>query len=73
MANQMPVRPKIRGSTKIAATWNTKVRRKEMRAETRPLFKAVKKLEPQILMPAKIKLKRQIRLPHKVISISWAS
>ena len=45
-APQIPSNPKMSGNSKIAANWNTSVRRKEMSAEIRPLFNAVKKDEP---------------------------
>ena len=46
MAHQMPSTPKKTGRIRIAATSNTTVRRKEIAAETTPLFSAVKKDEP---------------------------
>ena len=41
-----PVRPKNIGSTITHRIWNTRVRRKEIKADTGPLFSAVKKEEP---------------------------
>ena len=45
MANQMPSTPNRAGRMNTAAVSNTKVRTVEMRAETLPLFKAVKNEE----------------------------
>lgn len=51
--NQMSFKPQIKGKINTAAIWKTRVRRKEIKAETSPLFNAVKKEEPYIDMPAK--------------------
>lgn len=45
MEYQMPSMSKMLGRIKMAATWNTSVRRKEIRAEVRPSPRAVKKPE----------------------------
>ena len=50
---QMPSTSKTKGRSKMAAVWNTKVLKKEMSAETRPLLRAVKNEEPNIAIPAK--------------------
>ena len=55
--NQMPFKPQSKGKSNTAAIWNTRVRKKEINAETGPLFNAVKKEEPYIDIPAKRKAK----------------
>ena len=45
MAHQMPSTSKKMGRISTEADWNTSVRRKEMAADTPPLFRAVKKPE----------------------------
>ena len=50
-ANQIPFMPRIIGRISTAATWNTRVRRKEIAADIPPLLSAVKKDEPKILKP----------------------
>ena len=57
---QMPSISKIRGSRIIAATWNTKVLKKEIKAEMSPLLRAVKNEDPNIAIPAKRKEKANI-------------
>ena len=52
MAHQTPSKPKKRGKIKTAATSKTTVRRKEIAAETIPLFNAVKNEDAKILNPA---------------------
>ena len=52
MAHQTPSKPKKRGKIKTAATSKTTVRRKEIAAETIPLFNAVKNEDAKILKPA---------------------
>ena len=49
--NQMPNTPKSAGRIKIAAISNKKVRKKEISAETKPLFNAVKNEDAHVLMP----------------------
>ncbi len=51
----MPPIPNISGNSITAAVWNTKVLKKEIMAETSPLFNAVKNEEPNIAIPAKRK------------------
>ena len=46
----------IPGNRITARSWNTRVRRKEMIAETSPLFRAVKNPEEKILSPARRKV-----------------
>ena len=70
---QIPSTPHTSGKSKIAAIWKTSVRRKEIAADTGPLFRAVKKPEPKIAKPAKRKEKENIRKPLRVIAISSAS
>ena len=50
-AIQMPSIPRISGRKSTTVTWNTRVRRKEIAADTAPLLKAVKKADPKILKP----------------------
>ena len=63
MANHTPVICNNFGNVKSAKRINTKVREKEIRAEIRPLDKAVKKAEEKILKPLKRKLKAKIIKP----------
>ena len=44
--NHTPSNPQTSGSSNTAADWNTSARKKEMAAEIRPLFSAVKWDEP---------------------------
>ena len=48
---QTPSTPKKIGKINTLAIWKTSVRKKEIAAETTPLFKAVKKEEPKMLNP----------------------
>ena len=50
-AHQIPLIPKNAGSKSSMIIWNTRVRKKEMAADTTPLLKAVKKEEPKMLNP----------------------
>ena len=52
-AIQMPFIPHSNGNTKTAAHWKTSVLKKEMSAETKPLFNAVKKEEVERFAPIK--------------------
>ena len=52
MAHQMPSTPSTRGKSSTDAVWKISVRKKEMAADTAPLFSAVKKEEAKILNPA---------------------
>ena len=61
MDSQIPSTPQISGNTSTAATWNTSVRRKEMAADTSPLFSAVKKEEPKMANPESRKAKEKIK------------
>ena len=51
MENQMPSTPSKAGKTIITMIWNTNVLKKEIIADTSPLFRAVKKEEPHTLIP----------------------
>ncbi len=51
--SQIPLTPMIAGSISTDEVSNTSVRRKLMRAEMTPLFKAVKKALPYIENPMK--------------------
>ena len=55
MESQIPSVLRKIGRTNTAATWNTRVRRKDMAADTPPFPRAVKKDEPKIPNPAKRK------------------
>ena len=55
------------------ATWNTKVRRKEMMAEVTPSLRAVKKPDPKMAKPMNRKDKAKMRKPFTVSSSSPAS
>ena len=48
----IPSTPINKGRMKTAATWKIKVRHKEISADNNPLFKEVKKPEPNIENPA---------------------
>lgn len=50
-AHQIPSIPQRIGRSSTIEIWNTNVRRNEMAAESRPLFKAVKNADPKILKP----------------------
>ena len=63
MASQAPVILKNRGRMSRDSTINTRVRRNEMIADTRPLDRAVKKPEEAMLKPLNRKLKAKIRKP----------
>ena len=47
-ASQMPSTPMISGRVRMDTTWNSSVRRKEMAADTVPLFSAVKNAEQDV-------------------------
>ena len=63
IASHAPVIPKNRGRVSRDSTINTRVRKNEMIADTRPLDRAVKKPEEAILKPLNRKLKAKIRKP----------
>lgn len=67
-ANQIPFNPKSNGSIIITATWNTKVLKNDIVAETNPLFKAVKNDEAKILNPLTMKDNEKKRIAIVVIS-----
>ena len=50
-ADQIPSMPKKTGKSRMQMTSNTSVRRKDIVAETLPLFSAVKKEDPNMLKP----------------------
>lgn len=64
--SHIPSTPQINGKVKIAAAWNTKVRRKDMAAEINPLPRAVKKEEPKIAKPEKRKEKEKKKNAREV-------
>lgn len=49
--HQIEEGPNIKGSINAKAIWNTKVLEREINDEIVPLFKAVKKQEPNIEIP----------------------
>ena len=51
IAYQMPSTPNSKGNRSTAPSSNTKVRKKEINADTCPLFSAVKKAEPKTATP----------------------
>ena len=53
--SQIPSIPQISGRTSTAITWNYIARRKEIRADVSPSFRAVKKADPYIEIPEKRK------------------
>ena len=75
MANHTPVEWNNLGNVKSVKRINTKVREKEIRADIRPLDRAVKKAEANILKPLKRKLKEKIIKPflakEKTFILSW--
>ena len=62
----MPSIPKIIGSNRMQALWKTNVRKKEIIAEVRPSFRAVKKPEAKIPNPIKQKDNAKILKPEMV-------
>lgn len=50
-AYQIPFIPKTAGRVNIAIIWKTKALAKDISADIAPLFKAVKKLDPNIFKP----------------------
>ena len=57
----MPSTRMTSGRMRTQVHWNTSVRRKEMAADTPPLFRAVKKEEEKMLKPASSKVKENSR------------
>ena len=72
-ASQMPSTPMISGRVRTDTTWNSSVRRKEIAADTVPLFSAVKNAEPKMLKPDRIKLIQYSFMPWVVSASSPAS
>lgn len=68
IASHMPSISRNIGSNRTAPPWNIIVRRKEIRADVRPSFRAVKKPEPKMAKPMSGKEKENIRRPFTVIS-----
>ena len=66
--SQIPSRPISLGNKITAAIWKTMVRKKDIIAETRPLFSAVKKDDPKIANPAKRKENEKMKKAFTVIS-----
>lgn len=64
--SQIPSTPSARGRSTTLPHWNTSVRRKEMRAEIRPLLRAVKKAEPKMFSPENRKDRANSRRPRTV-------
>ena len=71
--HQMPSTLMSSGRMRMQAHWNTSVRRKEMAADTPPLFRAVKKEEEKMLKPASRKVKENSRKAWTVRAYSSAS
>lgn len=71
--HQMPSTPHNRGSNKTATIWKTRVRRKEIIAEVKPSFNAVKNPEAKIANPIKRKEKEYTLNPLQVNSKSSVS
>lgn len=67
IATQAPSPPIIRGSSKSPTAMKTKVRMKEIIAETLPLEKAVNRAEVKILRPEKRKLMLKIAKPPRAM------
>lgn len=61
IAYQMPSTSNRSGRRMTEDVWNTSVRRKEIAAEMKPLFSAVKNDEAKILKPANRKAKEKSR------------
>lgn len=55
MAHQIPSTSKKTGRIRTEEVWKIRVRKKEIAADTAPLFKAVKKEEEKIFRPARRK------------------
>ena len=66
--HQMASPPIRDGNRRTARSWKTRVRRKEMMAETSPLLRAVKKDEPNMPIPQKRKCTEYIIKPDAVSS-----
>ena len=66
----MPSSFQIMGSSSTADSLNTKVRRKEMMADTMPSFSAVKKEELKMLNPTRAKATVEMR---KACTVIWQS
>ena len=71
--HQMESPPIRDGNSSTARSWKTRVRRKEMMAETSPLLRAVKNPEANILSPARRKVGAKSRRARVVRSQSSAS
>ena len=71
--SQMPSRPQSNGRISTARHWNTSVRRKEIRAEVNPSFRAVKKEEPKMAIPENRKEKENMAKARTVMFISSGS
>ena len=69
----LPSTPMISGRVRMDTTWNSSVRRKEIAADTAPLFSAVKNAEPKMLKPDRIKLMQYSFMPWVVSASSPAS
>ena len=68
VAAQMPSTCQNSGRMSTGATWNSRVRKKEMTADTRPLFSAVKNAEPKMAKPVKRKEKANMPKARTVSS-----
>ena len=68
--SQMPFMPSRWGNTRMAVTWNTRVRRKEITADTMPLLSAVKNAEPKMLKPQSRKLREYSFMPRVVTLVA---
>ena len=67
MEYQIPSIPNNNGSKSTARISNTRVRKNEIVAEIRALFRAVKKKEPKIAAPANRKEKEYMKNPRSVM------
>ena len=63
----IPFIPKIIGRISTTDNWNTSVLKNEIAADIKPLFKAVKNDEPNILKPLIKKAKQNIWKPCLVM------
>ena len=70
---QMPSSSQTMGRSVTARHWNTSVRRKEIRAEVSPSFRAVKKDEPKIAIPENKKEKEKMAKARTVMASSSGS
>lgn len=73
MESQIPSVSQKSGRIRTAPVWNTSVLIKEIAADTRPLFKAVKKDDPKIANPENKNEKEKMEKARSVSDKSFSS